>query len=136
MFFRHEQEVVSASVSPNGALVATGIRNNEVHLWHVETQECWQTLSGHTGQIQYLAFSPNGTLLVSGGGTTWETQAGEDGIVYFFVSGDSLVDTTARVWEVATGTHIATLENDWIVSGVAFSPDGRYLATSVGKTVT
>lgn len=136
MFFRHEQEVVSAIVSPNASLVATGSRNGEVHLWHIETQECWQTLSGHTGQIQSLAFSPDGTLLVSGGGTTWETQAGEDGIVYFFVSGESLVDTTASVWEVATGKHIVTLENNWIVSGVAFSPDGKYLATSVGKTVT
>ena len=46
------------------------------------------------------------------------------------------MDTTTSVWEVATGKHIVTLENDWIVSGVAFSPDGKYLATSVGKTVT
>lgn len=136
MCFRHEQEVVAASVSPNASLVATGSRNGEVHLWHVETQECRQTLSGHTGQIQALAFSPDGTLLVSSDSTIWETQAGEDGIVYFFVSGESPADTTASVWEVATGKHIATLENDWIISSVAFSPDGKSLATGVGKTVT
>lgn len=136
MCFRHEQEVVAASLSPNASLVATGNRNGEVHLWHVETQECRQTLSGHTGQIQGLAFSPDGTLLVSCGATIWETQAGEDGIVYFFVSGESPADTTASVWEVATGKHIATLENDWIISSVAFSPDGKSLATGVGKTVT
>lgn len=136
MCFRHEQEVVAASVSPNASLVATGNRNGEVHLWHVETQECRQTLSRHTGQIQALAFSPDGTLLVSCGATIWETQAGEDGIVYFFVSGESPANTMASVWEVATGKHIATLENDWIISSVAFSPDGKSLATGVGKTVT
>ena len=38
---------------------------------------------------------------------------------------------TARVWDLATGGHLRTLtgRTDW-VRGVAFSPDGRLLATA------
>lgn len=59
-----------------------------------------------------------------------------DGTTSFFSSGGSLVDKTAKVWEVATGENIATLESSGRVKGVAFFPDGKCLATGTTKTVT
>ena len=132
--FPHEMRVMTAELSGDGTLLATGGRDNKVRLWDVETEQLHQTLSGHIGPIQVLAFSPDGTLLVSSGGHNWEEQAGDGGITYTFSSGESVVDKTAKVWDVATGKNIATFEHLDAVRAIAFSPDGTLLATSAGRT--
>ena len=134
--FTHSAHVDTVAMSPDGMCLATGGRDKTVKLWHVETQQCFQTLSGHIGRIVSLAFSPDGTRLVSGGGDNSEMRKHADGTTSSFSDGDSPVDRTAKVWEVATGENIATLENSGMVRGVAFSPDGKCLATGTTKTVT
>ena len=134
--FTHSGLVDTVAMSPDGTFLATGGRDKTVKLWHVETQKCLQTLSGHIGRILSLAFSPNGTLLVSSGGDNWEMRKNADGTTSFFSSGDSPIDRTARVWEVATGKNIATLESTGMVRGIAFSPDEQCLATGASKSVT
>ena len=135
--FTHSAPIDTVAMSPNGTLLATGARDKRVKLWYVETQECFHTLSGHIGGIVSLAFSPDGTLLVSGGGDNWEQQTHADGTTLVYSDGDSPVDKTAKVWEVATGKNIATLETSGMVRGIAFSPDGKCLATGANnRTVT
>ena len=134
--FTHSAHVDTVVMSADGMCLATGGRDKTVKLWHVETQHCFQTLSGHIGRILSLAFSPDGTLLVSSGGDNWEKRKHADGRTSFFSHGDSPVDRTVKVWEVATGINIATLESSGMVRGVAFSPDGKCLATGTNKTVT
>ena len=132
--FPHEIRVMTAELSGDGALLATGGRDNTVRLWDVETEKLHHTLSGHIAPIQALAFSPDGTLLVSSGGRNWEELEGDDGITYVFSSDESVVDKTAKVWDVATGENIATFEHLDAVRAIAFSPDGALLATSAGRT--
>lgn len=133
--FPHEVRVMTAEISSDGTLLATGGRDNKVRLWDVETQKLHHTLSGHIAPIQALAFSPDGTLLVSSGGRNWEEQPGDDGITYTFSARDSVVDKTAKVWDVATGKNIGTFEHLGPVRGIAFSRDGTLLATSAGRTI-
>jgi WD40 repeat protein len=70
-------------------------------------------LAGHAGPVLAVAFSPDGTRVLTGCG-----------------------DGTARLWEVATGKPVATLAGHVnLVSAVAFSPDGiRVLTASADHT--
>jgi WD40 repeat protein len=76
-------------------------------LWSVAEGRPVAELEGHRGRVNSLAFSPDGTLLVSGSD-----------------------DDDVRLWTVATGRLAKTLRGHkkW-VNGVAFSPDGQIVGS-------
>ena len=144
--------VISAAVSPNLTLLATGgVLDKTITLWNVETGKPIRVMTGHTGEVYDLAFSPDGKHLVSGGARAWEYDEdgdgsadcpdtaylmfmGEDGEShYFYFREDGHMDTTVKIWEVATGKCIRTLENHGWVNRIAFSGDGNRLVTSSAK---
>ncbi|MFN6008488.1 MAG: TIR domain-containing protein, partial [Paracoccaceae bacterium] len=66
-----------------------------------------ERLEGHLGTVLTVAFSPDGLRLATGS-----------------------LDSTARVWDLATGREVVRLEGHGeLVSSVAFSPDGKLIAT-------
>jgi len=89
--------------------------------------EVYATLSGHSGQVQNLRFSPDGTLVATTGKDgqviLWNTATGAmvrqltgfSGMVYeatFSFDGKYIAagghDGSARVWEVASGKNVGT----------------------------
>lgn len=139
--------------SPDGGTLVTGGKEGAIRLWDVATRRTSATLTQHDPagnliSVECLAFSPDGKTLVTAGKYTWlgvwdtakrqethgfyDSAAGlafsRDGrwIAAAGVAGVDLRDANSRSEEPR-----AFFSHNLPVADVAFSPDGRTLA-SVG----
>ena len=63
----HLSAIQSASISPNGQLVATAAGNRTVMIWQADSgQALWGPLEGHVDDIYALGFSADSKMVVSG----------------------------------------------------------------------
>ena len=136
----------SATFSLDGKRIVTMSGNNTVRVWDVATGKVLATQIGHESEVKSVAFTPDGTRIVTTDGTAraWEAATGKelatltgDGYqvdsVAFSPDGTRIVTTdgTARVWDAATGKVLATLiGHESEVNSVAFSPDGTRIVTA------
>jgi WD40 repeat protein len=114
----HTDAVMSVAFSPDGRTLASSSQNGQVILWDVATGQLRALLDGHTNRATSVAFSPDGRTLASGG-------CGR-GIYFLCMTGKVIL------WDVTTGQLIGQAldgHTDWVTS-VAFSPDGKMLASS------
>ena len=95
--------------SPDGNTIAAGGIGQEVHLWNVYTGERHTIITGHDGLFKTVLFSPEGQTVLTAGG--WE-----DGRLQF--------------WEPETGALQLLLYMPLGPYNLAFSPDGKTLASS------
>jgi eukaryotic-like serine/threonine-protein kinase len=111
----HPDSIESLAWSADGKMVATGCRDRIIRLWDVESGAELGKLRGHGIWVTALAFSPDGTKLVSGAGA------------HPLVPGRR---TEVRLWDLVARKEIHTLlnVNGGGTAAVAFAPDGKRLA--------
>jgi WD40 repeat protein len=98
-------------LSPDVITMAAGTYDGKVQISDVATGQLMTSTPGHVGGIQCMAYSPDGSLLATGGGI-------------------QSTDYAVRLWEVVTGKEIGKFEgHSGTISALAFAADGKTLAS-------
>ncbi len=144
----------TATLRPDGEVLATGTGDGAVILWEVDTGTRLATLDGHQGSVIAVQFSPDGSLLAADSGRDimiWDVathcavrvlRGHTRGVIDLSFSPDGRWlascsdDETIGIWRVSDGQRVRTLagHQDYL-SAVEFSPDGRWLASGGGDAV-
>gem|GEM_PF-5273121 len=86
----------------------SGSADGTAKLWDLASERCLQTLSGHEGYVQSVAYYPDSAFILT----------------------DSN-DCTAKLWRAATGECVRTyVGHTDIVNSSAFSPNGALVVTA------
>ena len=81
----------------------------EITLWDVVAGKVRLRLTGHTDGISSLAFSADGTMIISGS-----------------------YDGTVRLWQTDSGRELASLKGQQPIHSVAIAPDQQVIAAATG----
>ncbi len=103
----HQDGLLCLGFSPDGKLLATGGLEGPVRLWDTATGQCVRVIETHASLVQAVTFSPDGSLLAIGAG---------NGVI--------------RIWGVASGREEKSLPDMAPATSLAFSPNGKRLASS------
>jgi WD40 repeat protein/serine/threonine protein kinase len=152
----HREQVYGVAFDPSGRWIASGSKDGTVRVWDAGTGDSLFTLPGHTDWVMGVAFSPVGSTLASIGedGTLriWDAATGQESAALpthpdkswnapcnpaFSPDGRRVAcpgaDHTITVWDIASGQNVLTCRGHTSqVIAVAFSPDGKQLASTCG----
>lgn len=132
----HDSQVSSLAFSPDGKLLASACRFNG------QTLQLWDLTSGKELRRYLMPFMKEGQVLTSV--DTWVAFTAKGKVL---AAGSS--DRKLRLWDVATGKQLFNQHmrgsairptgamDDWKdrVRAVAFTPDGRTMALTMGQTI-
>ena len=121
----HTGNIWSIAFRPDGKVLASSGRDETVRLWDVNTRQQIKTFGIDLFPLANIVFSPDGKMLASGG-----------------MNGDGI--DNAYLWDADTGKRLRTFPahpasehfHKLSVMDVAFSPDGKVLATTGGEHTT
>jgi WD40 repeat protein len=121
--FGHTSDVLDVTFSRDGRTLASSGKDTTIILWNVANS--WAPLMAHKSDVFSVAFSPDGKTLASGGCGKLDARR-------------NCIQGEIRLWDVATDRQIGApfTGHTNSVNSVAFSPDGKMLASgSLDMTV-
>jgi WD40 repeat protein len=153
----HTAGVLAVAFSPDGKRLASGDAKGVVKVWDRRSLRATLSLRGHTAAVRAVAFSPDGKSLASGGADgavrLWDSASGQrlvtlaghaagvtglafdptgrDGDHRLAFTGGEPFNGVLRLWGDPTKGKAPGVR-PWhnLLAAVAFSPDGKSLATA------
>ncbi|WP_298379971.1 caspase family protein [Azospirillum sp.] len=120
---RHTAPIIRASIDAAGRFAVTGSDDKTVRVWSLADGALLRTIRvpagpGNVGKIYAVAISPDGALIAAGG---WTAEDGKPQVIHLF--------------DRASGASVGRIGESWdVVKHLTFSPDGRRLVATLGKT--
>ena len=147
-FLTEDSEDSSCGYSPRGNSFAVGLDNGDINIYMTSNWERIRVLSGHTGKILCVVYSPKGDQIAScsedGTVRLWNSETGSlqhkidhtDWVrcVAYSPHGNQVAsasyDMLVRLFDVSTGDcrQILSGHTGWVL-GVAYSPNGQQIAS-------
>ena len=108
----HGNQVNSVAFSSDGILLVSGGNDRTVQLWDVQTGGVIKKLYGHNSRVCSVSISADHTMIASGSS-----------------------DSTVRLWDIQMGKCHQIIQQEFLVSYVAFSPTDSKCFISVSGVV-
>ena len=127
----HAKGVKTVAFFKDSSTLATAAFNGTITFWDLESSATNRQTIGHRDWLMASAFSPDGTKFVSlesDGNLFFESGAGP---TYYAPKPDKMI----RLRDANTGGELATLTNHITSNLVAFSPDGKTVASGRDGTI-
>ncbi|KAJ4889443.1 Receptor for activated C kinase 1A [Raphanus sativus] len=110
----HGEWVSCVRFSPNTLqpTIVSASWDKTVKVWNLSNCKLRSTLAGHTGNVNTVAVSPDGSLCASGG---------KDGVVL--------------LWDLAEGKKLYSLEANSVIHALTFSPNRYWLCAATEQGI-
>ena len=154
-FQAHSNWILSARLSTNRSMLATGSCDNMVKLWQLPGYKPLATFQGHSGDVWSVDFSHNSSLLASSdesgqifiwdlnslklvkslkasSSAVYSVKFSPDSARLYTASGDGKV----RLWDLKSGINTHVLPFDGMVRAMALTANGEFLLAVAGKLLS
>ena len=145
--------VTATAFSPNSDRFVTGHADGMIYLWDSKGRQI-QSLSGHTGWIWDVCWTPNGEFIVSVSEDhslrVWSQATGDlryqldehtERIWRVICPSNTLAissssDRTIKIWDISKGICLNTLEgHEGDITALSLGADGEFYSGSVDRTL-
>lgn len=154
----HNSWVYAVAFSPDGQLLASGSDDTRIKVWDLKTGRDICTIPGHSQPVHAVAFRPLVLPSVNFRRDRIQSELEEPAVsvnnseaspppssqkfpktqalTTAQILASSSDDGTVKLWDLSTGQELSTLRGhtSW-VHAIAFSPDGKILATGGGDSL-